>query len=78
MVGVKHSQYLNAFCLCILARYFLVYETPCVDPRILQVVNNLERGSPIIIIMAETLNGLDVFHREEATFFAGSPLVLQV
>jgi len=57
LAGVKHFQYLNAFCLCILARYFLVHETPHVDPRILHVVNNLGRGSPIIIILAETLNG---------------------
>ena len=30
------------------------------------------------IILAKTLNGLDAVHREEATFFAGSPLLLQV
>ena len=36
LAGVKSFQYLNAFCLCILMRYFLVHETPCVDPRILR------------------------------------------
>ena len=30
----------------------------------------------MIIILAKTLNGLDVVHREEATFFVGSPLLL--
>jgi len=33
LAGVKHSHHLNAFCLCILARFFLVQETPRVDPR---------------------------------------------
>ena len=36
LAGVKSFQYLNAFCLCILMRYFLVHETPCVDPIILR------------------------------------------
>ena len=40
------------------------------------MVNNLNKGSPVGIILAETLNGLDVFHKLEATFFAGSPLLL--
>ena len=77
LVRVEHSYYLNADCLCILARYLLVHETPRVDPRILLVVKNLGRGSLIMLILAETLNGLDVVHREEATFFAGSPLLLK-
>ena len=55
-----------------------MHETPRVDPRILHVVTNLGSGCPIAIILAETLNGLDVVHRAEATFFVGSPLLLQV
>ena len=78
LTGAKHSHHLNAFCLCFLARFFLVHETPRVDPRILHVVKNLGSGCPIAIILAETLNGLDVVHRVEAMFFVGSPLLLQV
>ena len=37
---------------------------------------NLGSGSPIAIILVETLNGLDAVHREEATFLVGSPLRL--
>ena len=48
------------------------------DPRILHVVKNLGNGSPIDIILFETLNGLDAVHKEEAIFFTGSPLLLQV
>lgn len=73
---LKHSYYLNSFYLCILARYFLVHEAPRANPRILSMVNNLGRGSPIILILVETLNGLDAIHKEEETFFAGSPLLL--
>ena len=58
-------------------RYFLVHKTPRVDQRMLSVVINLERGSPVGMVVAETLNGLDAFYRWEATFFAGSPLLLQ-
>ena len=44
----------------------------------LLVVNNLERGSLVGMILAETLNGLDAVYKGEATFFVGSPLFLQV
>jgi len=39
-------------------------------------VNNLDKGSPAGMILAKTLNDLDAVHREEANFFAGSPLLL--
>ena len=55
-----------------------MHETSRVDPIILSMVNNLGRGSPIMLILAKTLNGLDTVHREEATFFTGSPFLLQV
>ena len=78
LAGVQHFHYLNPFCLCLLVRYFLVHETPCVDQRMLLVVKNLEKGSSVGIILAETLNGLDVVRKGEATFFIGSPFLLQV
>ena len=37
------------------------------------VVNNLDKGSFIGMILAKTLSGLDAVHREEANFFTGSP-----
>ena len=76
LARLKHSHHLNTFCLCILATFFLVHETPRMDLGILHVVKNLGSGSPIAIILAKTLNGLHAVHREEATFFAGSPLLL--
>ena len=76
LIGIKCSYHLNAFCLCILTSFFLEHGTPRVDPGILEVVKNLGSGGLVPIILAETLNGLDVVHREEATFFAGSPLFL--
>ena len=78
LARVECSYYLNAYCLCILKRYFLVHEKPCLDLRILSVVNNLGRGSPIMLALAKTINGLDAVHREEAKFFLESPLLLQV
>ena len=78
MVGVHRSHYLNSFCLCLLARYFLVHETPRVDQQMILVVNNIEKGSPVGIILTETIKGLDAIRRGEATFFVGSPLLLRV
>ena len=78
LARLQHFHYLNAFCLCLLVRYFLVHETPRLDQMMLLVVKNLEKGSFVGIIMAETLNGLDVVQRREATFFIGIPLLLQV
>ena len=40
------------------------------------MVYELKRGNPMGLILAEILNGLDAFHRKEASFFAGSPLLL--
>jgi len=56
----------------------LVHEIPRVNQRMLSVIINLEKGSPVGMILAETLNSLDVVHKGEATFFAGSPVLLQV
>ena len=42
------------------------------------VAYELERGNLVGLILAETLNGLDAFQRKEASFFARSPLLLQV
>ena len=78
LTRTKHSHHLNAFCLCILTRFFWVHETPQMDLGILHVVKNLGSGSPVPIILAKTLNGLDDIHREEATFFVESPFLLQV
>ena len=55
-----------------------MHETLRVDQRMLSVVINLERGSPVGKILAEALNGLDVVHRVVATFFIGSHLLFQV
>jgi len=78
VTGRGRSHYLNAFCLWLLARYFLVNKTYRVDQRMCLVVNNLDKGSLVGMILVETLNGLDVVHREEATFFIGNALLLQV
>lgn len=55
-----------------------MHDTLLVDLGILHVVQNLGSGSLVHIILVETLNGLDVIHKGEATFFAGNPLLLQV
>ena len=73
-----HSYYLNAFYLCLLMRYFLMHETIRIDRRMCWVVSDLRRGNPIGVVLAETLNRLDVVHRKEANIFAGCSLFLQV
>ena len=77
-VGRACSHYLNAFYLCLLARYFLAHEIYRVDQRMCLMVNNLNKGSTVGMILAETLNGLDIVHKKEATFFVRSSLLLQV
>ena len=67
-----------AFCLCALAWYFLVQHSYCVDLWMCMVAYELKRGNLVGLILAETFNGLDAFQRREASFFAGSPLLLQV
>ena len=40
------------------------------------VAYELKRGNSVGLILVETLNGLDTFHKKEASFFAGSPFLL--
>ena len=70
--------FLHAFCLCALARFFLVQNSYCVDFRICMIAYEIKRGNLMSLILVETLNGLDAFHRKEGSFFARSPLLLQV
>ena len=70
------SYYLHVFCLCSLARYFLVQQSHNVDFWMCMVAYELKKGNLVGLILAETLNGLDAFQRKEASFFAGSPLLL--
>ena len=72
-IDIPCSRFLNAFCLCMLARYFLVHETYCVDHRMCLVVANLRNRNLAGMILAETLNSLDAFHRKEANFFRYDP-----
>ena len=79
LVGERpHSYFLRAFCLCALARYFLVQKSYYVNLQMCTVAYKLKRGNPMGLILEETLNGLDAFYRKEASFFVGSPLLFQV
>ena len=69
---IPRSRFLNAFCLCMLARDFLVQETYCVDHKMCLVVANLRNRNLAGMILTETLVGLDAFHRKEVNFFVGS------
>ena len=40
------------------------------------VVYELKKGNLVGLILAEIRNSLDAFHRKEASFFTGSPLLL--
>ena len=41
------------------------------------VVYKLKRGNQMGLILVETLNDLDAFHRKEASFFVRSPLLCE-
>lgn len=56
----------------------MVHEIVRIDRRMCLVVSDLKVGSPVGMILAKTLNGLDTVHRKEANFFAGSPFLFQV
>ena len=58
------SYFLRAFCLCALAMYFLVQNLYCADIRVCMIAYELKRGNPVGLILAETFNGLDAFHRK--------------
>ena len=73
-----HSYFHHAFGLYALATYFLVQNLYCVDLQMCMITYELKRGNLVGLILTETLNGLDSFHRKEANLFVGSPFLLQV
>ena len=54
------SYYLCAFCLCAHARYFLVQLSYYVYIWMCMVAYEIKSGNPVGLILAKTLNGLDV------------------
>ena len=55
LARANSSHHLNAFCICILARFFLVLETPHMDHGILHVVKQLGSGSLLIFNLLRLL-----------------------
>jgi len=69
----------HAFCLCMLSHLLLATGSGGFCTRLIKVTEGLRDGkSCIAMTLAETLMGLDAFHRRETARFAGSPLLLQV
>lgn len=69
----------HALCLCMLSHFLLVPSCGGFSTHLIEVVEGLKEGkSCIAMTLAETLMGLDAFHRRETAKFAGSPLLLQI
>lgn len=68
----------KALCLCLLAGYLLISDLHSVDLALLHVVQHISSHNPCMIILAETLNGLDDAVRTGTSLLRGSPLLLQV
>ena len=66
-----HLYILRAFCLCAFARYFLVQNSYCLDLQTCMIAYKLKRGNPVGLILVETLNGLDAFHRKKSKLLCG-------
>ncbi|KAL7264449.1 hypothetical protein ACSBR1_002406 [Camellia fascicularis] len=79
--GDRHLQGFrrHALCLCMLSHFLFVSGSGGSSVRLIEVAQGLKEGkSCIVMILAETLMGLDAFYSRETTRFAGSPLLLQV
>lgn len=69
----------HALCLCVLTHFLLTPSFGRSSIRLIEVAQGLKGGkSCISLVLAETLMGLNAFHRRETTKFARSPLILQV
>ena len=69
----------HALCLCLLSHFLLSAGFGGSSIRLIEVAQGLKEGKGCIAMtLAETLMGLDAFHRQEMTRFTGSPLLLQV
>ncbi|KAL7197506.1 hypothetical protein ACSBR2_020109 [Camellia fascicularis] len=69
----------HVLCLCMLSHFLLAPGFGGSSVHLIEVAQGLKEGkSCIAMTLAETLMGLDVFHRRETTRFAGSPLLLQI
>ncbi|GMP99554.1 hypothetical protein CsSME_00046987 [Camellia sinensis var. sinensis] len=69
----------HTLCLFMLAHFLLSPSFGRSSIRLVEVVQGLKEGKSCIgLVLANTLMGLDAFHRREITKFIGSPLFLQV
>ncbi|KAL7164625.1 hypothetical protein ACSBR2_040508 [Camellia fascicularis] len=72
------SFWQHALCLCMLAHFLLAPGFEGSSIRLIEVAQGLKEGKSCIgLTLAETLMGLNAFHRRETTKFVGSPLLLQ-
>ncbi|KAL7253163.1 hypothetical protein ACSBR1_007650 [Camellia fascicularis] len=69
----------HALCLCMLAHFLLAPSSGGSIIRRVEVAQGLKEGKSCIgLVLAETMMGLDTFHRRETNKFAGSPLLFQI
>lgn len=68
----------KTLCLCLLAGYLLISDLHSVDLTLLHVMQHISTQNPCMIILAETLNGLDNAVQNKTFLLRGSPLLLQV
>jgi len=68
----------HALYLCMLAHFLLALSCDGTSVRLIKVAQCMtEVKRCMVLVLAETLMCLDIFHQRETTQFAGSPLLLQ-
>ena len=63
--------------LCLYSQFLLISLSGDCDPKVLSILDQVEAGhNPFLLILAETIHGLD--HFVEIKCFFGSPMLLEV
>ncbi|KAI8567969.1 hypothetical protein RHMOL_Rhmol02G0162700 [Rhododendron molle] len=73
------TRCMTALCMCLLAAYLLVPSTGHASLALISIAVQIEaQKNVILMVLAETLMGLDKVRSGETETFGGSPLLLQV
>jgi hypothetical protein len=73
-----NEHYHRALVVAVLAGFFLVGDFEAIEPNIIDITTMLGTNNLVIMILIETLNGLDDLKDDTCYYFKGSPLLLQV
>jgi hypothetical protein len=76
--AVDEECFPEALAIAVLVGFFLTGDFSKTDAVVLDAIGHVDRENHVLMILGETLNGLDELKESVCPYFKGSSLLLQV